>query len=351
MYKIPTLKDISENLKLSQSTVSKALRNSDEISLATKKRVLAYAKELNYHCNINGLALRKRRSYSVGIMVPEIACSFFSQAIGGMESVCQAKGYSIIVSQTNDSYSREISCVNHLAGRAVDGMLISVAAGSKEYTHFKSLNDRGMPMVFFDRILRDFNTFKVTSDNFNGAYAATSRLIADGHRNIGHLTDAKHLSITSDRLRGFKAALTNNGIAYDPEMVIFCDEEADLNVEIKSFIHKAFSSNSIPSAFFLATDRISMAALKVLQNSGYPQVALAGFFNSEAANLLTSSISYVRQPAFDMGKIAAQLLFKILESPRPITNFDTKVLKSELFWNEHQPYSFRLDNKTELLER
>src|SRR3954465_14541481 len=126
MFEPVTIKDIAKALGLSTSTVSRALRDTHEISAATKKIVLAYAKEINYQPNPNALSLKERRSKSIGVVVSEVANHYFSQAISGIESIAYDRGYHIIISQTHESYEREKINVQHLASRSVDGLLVSL---------------------------------------------------------------------------------------------------------------------------------------------------------------------------------------------------------------------------------
>ena len=150
-FEAVTIKDIAIALGLSTSTVSRALRDSYEISPATKKIVLEYAEQINYRPNPIALSLKEKRSHSIGVIVCEIANSFFSQTINGIESIAYSKGYNVIISQSHESYDREVIDLNYLASRSIDGLLISVSAETENFSHIQSLHDRGFPIVFFDR--------------------------------------------------------------------------------------------------------------------------------------------------------------------------------------------------------
>ena len=210
-----TIKDIGKALGLSTSTVSRALRGSYEISSETKKLVLEYAEKINYRPNPIALSLKERRNHSIGIIVCEIANNFFSQAINGIESIAYNRGYHVIISQSHESFERETVIVDHLASRSVDGLLVSVSSGTTDYNHFRQKNKKGLPIVFFDRVTSEINTHKVCADNFKGAYDATEHLINNGFKRIGHITSAPYLSISMERLEGYKEALRKNNIEYD----------------------------------------------------------------------------------------------------------------------------------------
>lgn len=333
MYKPATIKDIALALQLSPSTVSRALRDGYEISEETKKIVVAYAKQVNYKSNPIALSLKNKRSYSIGIVVPELANSFFSQAIAGVESIAYEKGYHTIITQTHDSAERELINVNHLAQRSVDGLLISMSAQTSDYSFLKTLHDDGLPIVFFDRIIDDIDTFKVTSDNFSGAYNATESLIKTGRKKIALLSNAPQLSITNTRLAGYMKALADYHIPFRAELIRNCSKGGNDYYEVENAVKKLLAMPDKPDAIFISSDRISISCIRALKNLNFnpKEIALAGFSNSDVVDLLQPSLSYVRQKAFEMGQIAVEMLLKLIESKYPITEFETKVLNTELY--------------------
>src|SRR5436190_4747165 len=177
-FEAVTIKDIARALGISTSTISRALRDSYEISPKTKQLVLDCAEKLNYRPNPIALSLKERRSRSIGVVVCEIANNFFSQVIDGIESIAYDRGYNVIVSQSRESYDREVIDLQYLASRSVDGIIISLSVETTDLSHITSLQERGMPIVLFDRINNEINTHKVIVDNYKGAYEATEHLIA-----------------------------------------------------------------------------------------------------------------------------------------------------------------------------
>ena len=221
-YEAITIKDIAKALGLSTSTVSRALRGSYEISAETRKLVLEYAEKLNYRPNPIAQSLKEKRSRSIGIVVCEIANNFFSQVINGIESVAYKKGYYVIISQSHESFEREVANTQYLASRSVDGLLISLSTETTDLSHLSKLHDKGLPIVFFDRITEEMPTHKVIANNFNGAYQATEHLIRSGFQRIAHLTISPHLSITKERLAGYKAALADHHLPLDESLIKYC---------------------------------------------------------------------------------------------------------------------------------
>ncbi|WP_026463876.1 LacI family DNA-binding transcriptional regulator [Adhaeribacter aquaticus] len=334
MYKPTTIKDIAKALGLSTSTVSRALRGGYEISDETKRIVSEYAQKINYKPNPIALSLKERRSYSIGVVVCEVANSFFSQAINGIESIAYNKGYHVIISQSHDSYEREVTNIQHLANRSIDGLLISLSAETTNYDHIHQLHANGFPMVFFDRVLDEIQTHKVISDNFQGSFAATELLIKNGFKKIAHLANAPHLSITKERQVGYQAALQKYGLEVKEEYNQYCFHGGRLKEEVESAVQTLLNLPDRPDAIFVSSDRLSISCLTALMKLNplaAEQISIAGFNNSDLVNLLKPSLSYVRQPAFEMGRLATDLLIQLIEAKRPITQFETKILTNEVF--------------------
>jgi LacI family transcriptional regulator len=333
MYKPVTLKDIAKALGLSTSTVSRALRGGYEISEETKKLVSDYAEKIDYKPNPIALSLKEKRSYSIGVVVCEVANNFFSQAINGIEAVAYDKGYHVIISQSHDSYEREVVNVRHLANRSVDGLIVSMSAETTDFSHLQHLHAGGLPIVFFDRIIDEIQTHKVTSNNFKGSFEATELLIQQGKTRIAHLANAPHLSITKDRLKGYQAALERYNIPFNPEYVQFCHHGGRIYEEVDQAVKKFLVMPEKPDAIFVASDRLSLGCLTALKKydpDAARHLSIAGFSNSDVVDLLQPSISYLRQPAYQMGQVATELLIQLIESKKPVTEFKTIVLDSEL---------------------
>lgn len=334
MFQAATIKQIAEALSVSPSTVSRALRNSHEISTKTKKRVIEYAKKINYQSNPIAVSLRNRRSNSIGVLVADVANSFFSQTINGIESIAYEAGYHVIITQSHDSYEREVINIGHLANRSVDGILISMSSHTTDYRHITQLHERGLPIVFFDRIIEEIQTFKVTTDNFKSAYEATALLIEKGFKKIGHLANAPQLSITVERLQGYLSALADHHIKFDERLIKYCHEGGRSQLEIAEALNHFLSDSIGAEALFIASDRLSTVTMRILNNNPdkAENLMIIGFSNSDVIDILSPRISYIRQSAFEMGQIAAQMLIKLIESKYPVYEFETRLLEGQLHW-------------------
>jgi len=330
-----TIKDIAKALNLSTSTVSRALRGSYEISDETKKMVLEYAEKINYRPNPIALSLKERRSRAIGVVVSEIANNFFSQAINGIESIAYNRGYHVIITQSHESEEREKVNVMHHASRSVDGLLISLSSGTVDLTFLKELHDKGLPIVFFDRITDEIDTHKVTANNYMGAFQATEHLIYQGFKKIAHITSSPYLSITKERLQGYVAALEKHNMPYNESLVKYCNHGGMIADEVADALVALFKGKNKPDAIFTAGDRITTVCFKELKNLKQKvNVGFAGFTNSRVGDLFDPPMTVVQQPAFQIGQTATEMLIQMIESKRPITDFETKILDTQLIIRE-----------------
>lgn len=328
-----TIKDIAKALGLSVSTVSKALRGSHEISGETKNHVLAYAREHNYKPNPIAQSLKRGRSKSIGIIVCNIDNNFFSQVINGIESVARQKDYNVIITQSRESYEREVANSEHLSSRSVDGLIISLSAETRNVDHLTKLHQKGLPIVFFDRVTDEIATHKVIANNFKGAYDATRHLLEQGFRRIAHITSSVSLSITAERLQGYKKALADAGLQPDERYIKLCEHGGMIQEETRQALSELLQLEQRPDAIFTASDRLSTTTLSLLRQMKIAvpqQIALVGFTNSISADIFNPSLTSVVQPALEMGQQVTDLLIQLIESKRPVTEFQKRILDTEL---------------------
>lgn len=336
-FEAVTIKDIAKALGLSTSTVSRALRDSYEISPETKQAVLEYARQINYRPNPIALSLKEKRSRSIGVVVSEIANSFFSQAINGIESIAYTKGYHVIITQSLESYEREVLNMQFLSSRSVDGCLISVSSETNDFSHLSDLYQRGLPIVCFDRIVEDIRCHKVTVNNFQGAYDATKQLIQAGFRRIAFIANAEVLSITRERQAGYRKALEDHGLAFDPSYVQHCLHGGMRLDEVESAVQSLLQRSRRPDAIFASSDKLTTNCMRYFRKEGVAipgDVGVMGFSNLDLTDLMAPSLSVVRQPAYEMGRLAAELLIRVIESKKPEVEFESRVLPAEVIVRE-----------------
>jgi len=303
------MKTLAKVLNVSIATISKALRDSHDIGEETKQRVIETAKLLHYVPNPYASSLRKRSSNTIAIIIPEIADSFFSQAINGIESIVGQEKYHALIYLTHDSYEREAQMFNDLSSGRVDGVLMSVASNTKDIKHIQELQQAGVPIVFFDRVCEDIPTAKIKTDDFNSAYMATKHLLERGCKNISLVTIEGYPSILQAREGGYKKALTEHQIKHKEQNVISCSNKYNQeNIAVlKEHITKIKPDGIIATVEHLATT--TYLACEELKLNIPNDIKVVCFTNQITAAILNPSLTTVLQPAYDMGRKAAELLF------------------------------------------
>lgn len=303
------MKTLAKVLNVSIATISKALRDSHDIGDETKQRVIETARLLHYVPNPYASSLRKRSSNTIAIIIPEIADSYFSQAINGIESIVDQEKYHALIYLTHDSYEREAQMFNELTSGRVDGILMSVASNTKDTQHIKNLQQAGVPIVFFDRVVEDIPAAKIKTDDFNSAYMATRHLLDQGCKNISLVTIEGYPSILQARESGYKKALAERDIEPEDQNIFSCSNKYNQeNIAVlKEHITNVKPDGIIATVEHLATT--TYLACEELKLNIPQDIKVVCFTNQITAAILNPSLTTVLQPAYDMGRKAAELLF------------------------------------------
>jgi len=309
-----TIKDLARELKLSPSTISRALRNHPDISPETKKRVILLADKLGYHPDSIAQSLQTKKTKTIGVIVPEIKQPFFAAAINGIEELAYASGYTIIVCQSNETADREVLVTRSLGSHRVAGLLVSLSRDTQNLDHFKVLQRRGVPIVFFDRVSNDIEASKVVVDDYKGAFDVVEHLIKSGYKRIAHLAGPKNLSISKFRLKGYMDALQQGNLPFNDSMVVYGGlDDTDGIVGFQKLLHL----QTLPDAIFAVNDPVATGAFVMIKEHGMKipdDIALAGFSNTYMTSLLDPPLTTVEQPSYEIGKTAAQLLMAQINS-------------------------------------
>lgn len=317
MNHLPTIKDIAFKLGISISTVSRALRGQPDVNEETRKAVLKLSEQWDYQPNKAALSLLRKHTSTIGVLVPNLDY-FFSTAIKGIDEAALEAGYTVIVCQSNESYGKEIINTQRLFESRVDGFIISISSDTKVVDHFKRIQDKGIPVVFFDRDVNDIKAPKVLLNNFEGGYLATKHLINNGYSRIAFLGGPSKMSISNQRLDGYKSALKEAGIKFNSKFVEngeFNQDYAYVNTE------ELLRAKRKPDAIFAMSDRLALGAMQAIKKYGLKMpedIGLIGFNNEPITTLLTPSISTIDQPAFEMGKTATRLFIQIINNNEKI---------------------------------
>lgn len=330
-----TIKDIARELNVSFSTVSRALKDYPGISDETKKRVKELAKKLNYRPNAVALSLRKSKSFTIGVIIPEVVHFFFSTVISGVEEVASANGYNVILCQTNENLTREKSSIDTMVSNQIDGLLVSYSKETTDFGHFTRLMELDYPIVFFDRLPEIENSVNVTVDDFNGAYQAVKHLIAQGYKKIAHFAGPKNLAISKKRKAGYIAALEESGIQVDQNLIVECPsgtEKESYEMALALFENTAIR----PDALFAHHDIVAAGAMMAIKSLGLripEDVGVVGYSNWQFSSMIDPPLTTVSQPGSKIGEKATEILLEMIDGKKDKLNygqFKNVVLDTEL---------------------
>ena len=325
-----TIHDIAQKLNISASTVSRALKDNPLISETTREKIKKAAIEMGYRPNVMAANLRTRRTNTIGVIVPLINRHFFSSVISGIEDVAYKQGFAVTISQSNDNQEKESTIAHTLFSNRVDGLILSIGMETQSYDHLKLFSERNIPLVFFDRIVEEIPAHKIVIDDFGGAYRATQHLIEQGRKKVAHIGGPLNLQIYTKREAGYRQAISDAGLQINEDLILHnsLTREDGLNA-----IKRILQTKERPDAIFCANDTTALSAIIHLKEKGIKipeNIAIVGFSNEPFSELVTPSISTIKQPGFEMGQKAAELLIKQIGSKVKPKNYQTIVMETEL---------------------
>jgi DNA-binding LacI/PurR family transcriptional regulator len=326
-----TITDIARELNISPATVSRSLNNHPAISTKTREAVIELARQLNYQPNLLALNLLRRRTNTIGVIVPEITSYFFSSIISGIQDLLSPLGVNMIIGQSNESYEEEKSIVNTFASIRVDGFLISPSSETKNFDHLQMLTDNNIPLVIFDRDCEGMEVDKVFVDEYKGAFQAVEHLINSGCRRIAHIAGSSTLSTARHRLKAYKDALKLHNIPVNEEYIVesegFAPEHGIYPTK------KLLALPNPPDAIFTINDGVAIGAMYVIKNSGIvipDQISIIGFDDDPHSSYFKPSLSTVWQPTYEMGMLSARILMKRVNSNNDLSKIRVEKLFPEL---------------------
>jgi LacI family transcriptional regulator len=324
-----TIYDVAKALNISPSTVSRGLKDNPHIRKETIKKIKAAAHEMGYQQNKFASNLRQKHTNTIGVVVPKLNSYFMATVISGMEKITQRYGYGLIISQSQESVIQEISCVTTLFNSRVDGLLVSLAFDTKNLDHFNILFKKNIPVVFFDRVMECNDCMRVVIDNYKAGYEATSHLIEQGCHRIVHLGGNLLRNVYSDRFNGYKQALLDNDIEFDPEKVFISDMSRQSGIDIAG---KILDMKNRPDGIFTSNDTLAVELINELENEGVKipgDIAIVGFNNEPISKIVQPNLTTVDYPAHDIGEIAAMAIINKLKNSES-NKLSTIVLRHKL---------------------
>lgn len=338
-----TLKQIANELDVSISTVSKALRNSIEISEDTREKVQAFAKLYNYRPNNIALSLKNRKTKTIGVIIPEIVHHFFSKVIRGIELVANKRGYNVIVGLSNESFDKEVINMQMLANGSIDGFILSIAKETlqqQDYHHFNETISQGMPIVMFDRVINEINCDKVIIDDLKGSKNAVDKLLRNGCKHVAIITTKDYVSVGRLRTQGYLQALEEHKMPHDSKLILKVDDalvSEDHLDSLEAEIEQLFKENKNIDGVFAVNELYAIIAMKVARKMGFEipgDIQFIGFTDGVLSKHATPSLTTVSQHGQQMGEKAADLLIDKLENEEEEEHFETVVIETNLIERE-----------------
>ncbi len=324
-----TIKDIARQLNLSPSTVSRALRDLPDVKPETMLAVKELAKEWNYQPNAIAQGLVKKKSYNIGVIIPEFMIHFYAEALSGIYKVANKAGYNVMVCQTNETYQNELNSIKTLVSSRVDGLIVAISKETYNFDHLNSLNLRKTPLVVFNRVSDEISASKVMFDDFKSGYKATRHLIDCGCKHIAHISGPENLLLSTERKAGYIKAIEKYNLGYDQELIASCDFTLE---DGKEAMEKILQTGKKVDGVFTVCDAAAYGAMSVLKSAGYSipeDVSVIGFTNEPFAKLIEPSLSTISQPSYLIGETATHLLIKHIENKDEFVP-ETRVLETEL---------------------
>ncbi len=307
-----TIYDIAQQLNISPATVSRGLKNNPSISESTRKKIRDIAKKLGYRSNTFASNLRNSRTNTIGVIVPRLNSSFMSDVIAGIEKVASELGYNLIISQSLELAGKEIKNAATMFSNRVDGLMVSLAYDVNKTDHFKPFIQKEIPLIFFDRVTELKNCSTIVIDNFKAAYEVTSHLITQGCKNLFHITGNLSRNVYLDRFNGFKQAIIDHSLHFNPENVLVTD--LSFNEGNQAALHM-LNMKTKPDGVFVANDSCAVGCMLQLKKKRVRipgDMLFAGFNNDPISMVVEPNLTTVDYKGFEMGEIAAKTLINQL---------------------------------------
>lgn len=332
------MKHIARELDVSISTVSKALKNSEEISADTKEKIQAFAKLYNYKPNNIAVSLKNKSTKNIGVVIPDIVHHFFTTVFRGIELYANAKGYNVIACVSDESFAKEVLSMEMLSNGSVDGFIMSLSAETQQkndFNHLKEVTAQGIPLVLFDRVTDEVKCDKVVLNDKEIAYTAVKKLIDDGRRRIALVTTESYFNVSERRSEGYKAAHLDYGIPVDKDLCLILHHK-----EINLQVIKLFFEEKQVDAVLCVNELFAVQCMRVAQKMGFripEDISFIGFTDGILSQNSQPALTTVAQHGEKMGAVAAEMLIRMVEEESqeegPI-DYRTEIIEATLIERE-----------------
>jgi LacI family transcriptional regulator len=325
-----TMYDLAKELNVSVATVSRALKDDPAVHKKTRKRIVELANELGYQTNLFARSLRTKETKTIGFMIHELNSNFINAVLAGVERVTAREGYDLIIAHSSERLDKEVANARNLFHKRVDGLIASLAFETRNLDHFRQFSDRGIPIIFFDRVERNNDYTVVVIDNYKCGYEATKHLIDQGCKRIAHVTSSLTRNVYADRYRGYKDALFDHNLELDERLVIINDLSENAGILSAKQLIK---TKPLPDGAFITNDFVAAAFMKTLTEHKIQvpkDIAVVGFNNDAIAHLIAPTLTTINYPGIEMGEVAARAIINHLKGISNINQINTVIISSKL---------------------
>jgi LacI family transcriptional regulator len=325
-----TIYDLADKLNISIATVSRGLKDDPVVSKKTRKKIFELAEEMGYRSNHFARNLRRQKTNTIGIIVHELNSNFITSVLAGIEKITTQAGYDLIITHSSESHVKEAANAKNLFHKRVDGLIASLSFDTKDLEHFRPFEEKGVPVIFFDRVEQTNNNSVVIIDNYKCGYQATEHLIEQSCKKIVHVTSSLKRNVYSERYKGYRDALFDNNIPFDESLLIINDLSENAGIEAAKQILRM---KQVPDGAFITNDFVAAVCMRTLKENNIKipgDIAIVGFNNDAIGKLIEPALTTINYPGKDMGEIVARNLINHLQGIGNIENIHTIIVSSDL---------------------
>jgi len=329
-----TIYDLANKLNISIATVSRGLKDDPAVSKKTRKKIFELAEEMGYRSNHFARNLRRQKTNTIGIIVHELNSNFITSVLAGVEKITTEAGYDLIITHSSESHMKEAANAKNLFHKRVDGLIASLSFDTDDLEHFRPFEEKGVPVIFFDRVEQRMNNSVVIIDNYKCGYQATQHLIEQGCKRIAHVTSSLKRNVYAERYKGYKDALFDNNIQFDESLLIINDLSENAGIEAAKQI---LSMRPLADGAFITNDFVAAVCMRTLKENNIKiprDIAIVGFNNDAIGKLIEPALTTINYPGKDMGEIVARNLINHLQGTGNIQNIYTVIVSSDLVIRE-----------------
>ncbi len=325
-HKRATIKDIASELNLSPSTISKALRDHPSIGMITKERVKKLAEQLNFVPNQTAIRFKQQKSFTLGILIPNMLDHFYSVAVEGFEKFAYSKGYNVLISQSHENLQREKEILHTMQSNRVDGLVIAISKETMDTSHINAFVKSGIPIVYFIRKPINEEYHCVCSDVYTAAIEAIAYFVSRGHQHIGFINASSYWTTSRDRFLGYRDGLIQHHIPFDKSLVQESDFTQGCNFQAT---RRLMQLDHPPTAILSFKDSVMLDALSCLRKE-FPKkadsVELIGYGAMPVIQYLERPpLASLKEQPYEIGQTAGSLLLDLIKHPQ--TTYKPQLVK------------------------